>query len=212
MPLLFPIPPSLRFLDELLFFLLRCTDRQQHRASRLPFYSPSFNFFLQYIATNLSPCAIFLPKASEKEGNYSWVLTGGPSGWWGRLGRCVVKEEGTQGSRVEAWDGVWKMWVIEMLPRRKKVDERNWFWRPESDGGLPQGGDGEQIPARVPIVGEGTGMEVKVYSISLSVSDTHTHTHNQLTYRVIQHILFPSGFGQNAPESRPASLIYSICS
>lgn len=61
---------------------------------RLPI---SIHFFLQYIAADLSPRAVFLPKASEKEGNYSWVLTGGLR-VVGRGGKEVGSREGRKAS------------------------------------------------------------------------------------------------------------------
>lgn len=43
----------------------------QSLSASLLFSFPSFNSFQQDIATDLSPCPVFLLKASEKKGNYS---------------------------------------------------------------------------------------------------------------------------------------------
>ena len=147
-------------------------------------------------------------KRRKKEGNYSWVLTGGPQGGGRGRGGVLWRKEGRKEGEWMLETGSEKcdsckrcrgekrgMSIIDCDdPSRMAVFPRGRRWADPSQsrrcGGRDRGGDG----------GGGGGVE----HISLSLLHTHTHTHTQLTYHVIQHIPFPSCFGQNALNpSRP---------
>lgn len=113
--LLFSIPPSPSFLDGRLFFSVCCAEqaRQQCRASRLPFSSPSFNFFLQYITADLSPCTVFSQKRRKRRGIIpgSWQR-GAPQGGGGESEVVVGCSDGGEEGKWMLETGVWKMWLM----------------------------------------------------------------------------------------------------
>lgn len=161
LPLLFFFPlisPSLRFF----FFWMICSfffccavqTGSERRASRL-----SVSIRLHLISSNSTSPQIYhlalfsSPKALEKEGNYSFVLT--EKRGLGAARKSIAKEEGgmerRRGLRQESekcdsckrWRGGKKEEGMSIIdcddPSRMAV--------------FPRGGDGEQIPARVTTVG-----------------------------------------------------------
>lgn len=91
------------FWDGSLLYLIinpRCSSPSRRAAADppgLPSLLSSFHFSPRYIIADLSPHAIFLPKASQKEGNHLWSPDRGPPGWWRGASGKKRKESGGLG-------------------------------------------------------------------------------------------------------------------
>lgn len=143
--------------------ILRFCCAEQTGSSAEP---PSFPSFLLHLIFSTVHHRRFItlyhfpPKSVGKGGELFLGPDRGPQGGGEGLGRVLWGKKRRKEGKWRFETGSEKCDSCKCFCGGKK-NEYNWFWRPKSDGGLPQGGDGERIPARVTIVGEGTEDEME---------------------------------------------------